>query len=150
MKRVDRISSAFFLALSIAVGLQAVHLNVGSIRNPGQGFVPFLASACIGILSLWNLLNATVLQRGLVTGENLKINLAKTLPVIGVLVCYSVLLSSVGFLLTTFLLFIFFFRIMARMPWLKALLASAAVSVASSLFFVVWLQCQLPVGIVGF
>jgi putative tricarboxylic transport membrane protein len=150
MRRQDRMSSLFFLIASIGICVHACQLNIGTPSRPAQGFLPFVSGACIGLVSLWTLLAPFIHKRIEQNEEVKKFSLKKVFPVMGVLVCYSLLLPFLGFVTTTFLLFIFFFRIMARMVWWKVLLGSAAVSVASFLFFVRWLQCQLPPGILGY
>ena len=150
MVNQDRISSLFFLIISIVVCIHAFQLNIGSPTNPAQGFLPLLSGLCIGIVAIWTL-RSSFIRKSFEQGEDVKkFRLKTVIPVLGVLICYSLLLTFLGFVATTFLLFMFFFRIMAGMVWWKVLLGSAAVSIASFLFFVRWLQCQLPPGIIGY
>lgn len=142
--------------LSVGICIHAFRINIGSIASPAQGSLPFVAGACLGGLSLRFLLRSLKAggksdPRDDFKGDDLKgIKLARILPALGVLVTYSFILSFVGFTTATFLFFVFFFWTMAKLAWWKVLLSSAAVSVISHLFFVVWLKCQLPPGFVGF
>ena len=155
MKRQDLISGLFFLAFSIAICIQAFRMNIGTLTNPAQGSLPFLAGACLGGFSCWLLVRFFKSSRKPRPQDDLKeypkgIRLGRVLLVLCVLVCSSLVLSFLGFGATTFLFFVFFFGAMARMAWWKVLLGSAAVSIISYLFFVVWLQCQLPSGFLGY
>jgi hypothetical protein len=150
MKKQDMMSSLFFLAVSIGICIHAFQMNIGTLRSPAQGFVPFFAGACLGVFSIWLLLRSFRSGGKSHTKDDLaEIKLGIILPVVGVLVAYSLVLSSLGFMATTFLFFVYFFRTATRMAWWKVFLSSTAVSAGSYLFFVVWLQCQLPSGFLG-
>ena len=151
MKRQDVISGVFFLALSIGICIHAFRINIGTLTSPAQGSLPFLAGACLGGFSCWLLLRSFISGGKPPPKDDLKeIKLGRILLALGVLVGYALILSFLGFGATTFLFFVFFFRATARMVWWKVLLSSAAVSAVSYLFFVVWLQCQLPSGFLGY
>ncbi len=150
VKRQETISGLFFLIVSIGICIHAFRMNIGTLSTPAQGFLPFLSGACLGGFSLWLLLRSPISGAKRPSGDDLReIKLGRIFTTIGVLLTYSLTLSFLGFGVTTFLFFVFFFRTMAGLLWWKVILGAAAVSVISYLFFVVWLQCQLPSGFLG-
>lgn len=147
----DRISGFFFLFLSIAICAGALRLNIGTFSRPAEGSLPFLSGAVIGVVSLW------ILLRSFILGENHDqkdigegINVGKVFYVIGILIGCSLTMTFLGFVATTFLLFISLFWAVERMTWWKSLLGSAGATLASYIFFVRWLQCQFPPGFLGY
>ena len=52
MKLYDQTSSLFWLLVSVAVFLESIRLGVGTLHNPGRGFLTFGASGILGILAL--------------------------------------------------------------------------------------------------
>ena len=52
MKAYDQTSGFFWLLLSICVCLESLRLGIGTLRNPGMGFMSFWASVILGVLSL--------------------------------------------------------------------------------------------------
>ena len=73
----------------------------------------------------------------------------KALYILGLLVAYMFLVTPLGFLLSTFLLLIFLFRVQAAYSLRKVIFLSAAATVASLVVFDVWLGVQLPRGLIG-
>ena len=52
MKVLDQTSSLFWLLISISVLVESLRLGIGTLRDPGLGFLTFGASGLMGILSL--------------------------------------------------------------------------------------------------
>ena len=151
MKNKDQISSCFFLVFSVVICVNAFQLDIGGPFRPGPGFVPFLAGALLGAVSIGIFVGSlfskkNVNQRVVWKGVKWK----KIICTLGILVGYSLIMTFIGFVTSTFLLFMSLFWGIERISWWKAVLGSAATSVISYLFFVGWLQCQLPPGIVGY
>ncbi len=151
MKNKDQISSCFFLVLSIVICVSAFQLDIGGPFRPGPGFVPFLSGALLGIVSIGTLVGSLFLNRNVNQRSVLKgIKWKRIVYTLSILVGYSLIMTFIGFVTSTFLLFMSLFWGIERISWWKAFLGSAAASVISYLFFVGWLQCQLPPGIVGY
>jgi putative tricarboxylic transport membrane protein len=149
MMRKDCISGLFFIFISILICVQAAWLKIGSLTNPQPGFLPFLSGAVLGIVSIGVALRSILVRKESDGGIGWReISLKRATYVVGVLIAYSLVISFLGFLLSTFSFFMLFFA-KKGMSWWKVLLGSACVSVACYLFFVRWLQCQLPSGIFG-
>jgi len=151
MKNKDQFSGCFFLVFSIVICVSAFKLSVGSLFNPGPGFVPFLSGFLLGIVSIGTLVSSLLFNKNLSKrGVGKGIKWKKIACALGILVGYSLVMTFIGFVTSTFLLLTSLFWGVERMSWWKAVLGSAAASIISYLFFVGWLQCQLPAGIVGY
>ena len=57
---IDRISGFFWFILSVIIAVESYRLELGTLHSPKAGFLPFLASLALGILSLVLLLSATL------------------------------------------------------------------------------------------
>ncbi len=72
------------------------------------------------------------------------------LKILGVLVLYAIFLNTLGFLLVTFLMMVYLFRVIKPMSWKKILGGAFLTAFGSYAVFELWLQAQLPRGIFGF
>jgi putative tricarboxylic transport membrane protein len=146
------ISILFWLVFGIYLSAESYHFGVGNLQRPGPGFFPFLASVFMGILSLFVLIktllsapwknNPTCRQDAPESLQWRRIPLA----VCGML-CYILLFNRIGFLLCTFLFFIYLLQVVMSQRWLSTLVISVSVSAGSYLLFDVLLNAQLPKGL---
>ncbi len=131
--------------------LWSLKYGFGSLSEPGVGFITFFAGAILALLSLLLFLSSfrekekQAELRALWAGLDVK----KVLYVLMLLVVYPVLLRPVGFPLSTFILLFLLFRVKGSYGIWTTLLASFFVTAVSYLVFQVWLQVQLPRGILG-
>ena len=131
--------------------LWSLKYGFGSLSEPGVGFITFFAGAILALLSLLLFLSSfrekekQAELRALWAGLDVK----KVLYVLMLLVVYPVLLRPVGFPLCTFILLFLLFRVKGSYGIWTTLLASFFVTAVSYLVFQVWLQVQLPRGILG-
>ena len=131
--------------------LWSLRYGFGSLSEPGVGFITFFAGAILALLSLLLFFSSfrekekTAGLRELWAG----LDVQKVLYVLLLLVVYTVLLRPGGFLLCTFLLLFLLFRVKGAYGIWTTLLASFFVTAVSYLVFQVWLQVQLPRGILG-
>ncbi len=152
MKSRDFLSSIFWILFSLAVVNLTSRLSFGSLHEPGPGFFPLLTSLVILGLSLAVLIRSLLQGRPRMTGigaELLK-SLVKVSPVLILLFLYAVLLDTLGFLIVTFLLIFLLLEVIYRQKWWVGLITALAGSLGSYLIFQVWLQSQLPKGLLGF
>lgn len=137
----------------------SIKLNLGSLHEPGTGFMPFLSGALLGLFGLILIFSST--SRGLGEKEYLKdkkIQVEKPVKkswknvmfVLIILFCYPLLLDTLGFYLTTFLFLFFLFKFQERKRWLMPLIFSISVVILSYLIFELSLNCRFPRGIFRF
>jgi putative tricarboxylic transport membrane protein len=151
MKSYDQGSSLFWLLLSIFVLLESLRLGIGTLHNPGMGFMPFGASVFLGILSVILFLQASFRKWGADAGPLFSGTLWKSiLPVLVTMIVYSRLMPVAGYLISTFLLMLFLFWILERKKvWLTFVLSLLSTFVTYYVFSVL-LNCQFPSGLFGF
>ncbi len=150
MKRLDRMSSLFWLAFAAYIMVESLRLPLGSLRDPGAGFFPLGSGLILAGLSVVNYLQA---RRGPDMEERSWYSEERwpnVIMVVAGLVVYTVLLGTLGFLISTFLLMIFLLRAIDPQKWMVTLGGSA---LGVAMFYVVFkflLKVQLPKGMWGF
>ena len=151
MKRAEQLISFIWILLAIWVCAGSLRLEMGSFSDPGSGFLPFGTGALLGILAIAHFLNITFRYSGkeeaVLTWSN--VHWEKGVYVILALLAYSFLLSSLGYLLDTFLLMFFLFRVLERKKWWAVLIMTTLVIGITYLVFGIWLLVQFPRGFFG-
>jgi putative tricarboxylic transport membrane protein len=150
LKRQYLIGDSVWLVLGLAVCVEAWRLNVGDFTRPGPGFLPFWAGALLALLSLIALTQTVREKPEEEPSVWAGVNIAKLGLVMLALLLYVVLLNILGFLLCTFLLFLFLFRVVEPYPWYTVLLASTLSLASVYLLFVRLLDVRLPAGVLDF
>jgi hypothetical protein len=148
----DQLSGFFWLAISIFVCVEAARIGIGSFRYQGPGFLPFWSGVVLSIFSIILVLTNTLKK---LVKRDIKdlwkgMSWGKVIFVVIPLVAYAFLLSTVGYLIATFGLIILLFGIVGKTRfWIKAV-AGIITVLATYIVFYVWLEVQLPKGILGF
>jgi len=149
VSKADRISGIFWFVLSAAICIESYRMGLGSLHQPGPGFLFFWTAAAMGILSVAVIVRAWTGRKG-EEPENAifgKENALKIILVLLALFLYAFFMETLGFILITLLLFIFLLALIEKKRWGFAVLVSLAVTAVSYLVFEVWLKSQLPKGI---
>lgn len=149
MGRADVISGAFWFAFSAFGAYLSYDLGLGVLRQPGPGFFFFWTSIVIAALSL------TVVARGAKTGTGedaaepvvRSANWVKIGSVLAALFLYAVLVEQIGFLILTFLLFVFLLALIEKKGWTLSVSIGLIVTLLAYLLFEMALQSQLPKGL---
>jgi len=152
MSKADRISGSFWFIFSLIVSIESYRLGLGTLHQPGPGFLFFWTSIALGIMSLVILIRAVEKKRAREPEVSIfeKQNKTKIVFVLISLFLYALLMEKVGFILVTLLLFIFLLGVIEKKRWLFTIFASIAVTVVAYLIFEIWLKSQLPKGLLGF
>ena len=150
MKRLDQASSLFWLLLSLAVLIESFRLGIGTVQNPGMGFMTFGASGILGILALFLLLQASVRKETCPAAHPIAGRFwQRVLFVIFVLVLYARTMPVLGYLISTFVMMTVFFWILERKRvWLGFVFSFLSTSI-TYIVFSKWLNCQFPEGLFG-
>jgi putative tricarboxylic transport membrane protein len=131
--------------------LWSLKYGFGSLSEPGVGFITFFAGTILALLALLLLFSSfrekenPAALRELWAGLDVK----KVLYVLVLLVAYTLLLRPVGFPVCTFILLFLLFRVKGSYGIWTTLFFAFFVTAVSYLVFQVWLQVQLPRGILG-
>jgi putative tricarboxylic transport membrane protein len=151
MKTLDQTSSLFWLLVSISVLVGSTRLGIGTLHDPGMGFLTFGASGIMGILSLILFFQAT-LKKDPGKGEPFFSGplWKRVIFVLISLVIWSRVMPELGYIISTFLLMGFLYWILERKKIWMVLLASVLTTLITYLVFSKWLNCQFPEGLFGF
>ncbi len=151
MNNNDQWSSLIWFLIGLGIASYSIKYGLGSVSNHGPGFVPFLAGVALGGLSQVVFFQQfSKREKERVKDLWIKTNWPTMVMVMAALVAYTALFTFLGFLLDTFLLIAFLLRVMEPMSWKKVLAGSVGTALASYAIFQLWLQAQLPSGILGF
>lgn len=152
MGRADRSSGVFWLLFAIFVSIESKRLGLGTLHQPGPGFLFFWASIALGIMSLVILIRAWMSKKT----EETKIsifggeNILKILLVLISVFLYAFFMETLGFILVTLLLLLFLLGVIEKKKWGFTIFMSVMVTAIAYLIFEIWLMSQLPKGLLGF
>jgi hypothetical protein len=147
MKRVDQVCGIFWFVLGGVIALESIRLNLGSLSRPGTGFMCFLTGS---LLSIWGIvLFVKSAGKGKAdTDEPIVSANRKSVGIITLsLILYGILLSSLGYIICTFVLLSILFNIYYSKRWFLRLIGAALVTFFTFIVFRRWLDCPLPKGI---
>jgi putative tricarboxylic transport membrane protein len=149
MKSRDIIASIFWLLIGAGLIYEGYRAELGTLQEPGSGFVIFWMGIVIVGLSLVLLL-VTLFKPP--PGEEQPSpwfgpGLTKVLIISGALLAYAYALIPLGFLLTTFLFMFFLFKAINLQGWFASISGAIISSLVVYLVFSCWLAVQLPEGI---
>jgi putative tricarboxylic transport membrane protein len=152
MNKADRISGIFWLFFSAFICIESYRLGLGSLHQPGPGFIFFWTAFVMGILSVAVIIPAwTRKQTGEAEGPIFgKENVLKIILVLLSLFLYASFMETLGFIPMTLLLFIFLLGMIEKKRWGLTIFVSVVVTGISYLVFEIWLKSQLPKGLLGF
>jgi hypothetical protein len=149
MRNTDQSSSLFWIAVGIGIAIRSIKYGLGTFHEPGPGFITFFAGAILTFLSLALFFSSFSDQekRGGLRSLWAGLEVGKVLYVILLLVAYALLLKSIGFLISTFVLLSLLFRVKGNYRVRTILFMSLLVTAVSYVIFEIWLKAQLPKGI---
>lgn len=152
VRRGDRGSSVFFLALALIVCWAAWRLSIGTLEQPGSGFFPFLGGGALAVLSGANLIQALRKDRASVPATKpavWSINWKNLLIALAVLAAFPFLLGILGFGPATFVFFVLLLSLIEPRRWIVTFGFSLAAALSFHLLFQVWIKMKFPIGIFG-
>jgi putative tricarboxylic transport membrane protein len=145
--------SLFWILFSVVMSGEAFRLPMGEMRDPGAGFFPLLIGLVTGLLAL------IALVQSLGKKEKNHAPAPRTtepfrwwnlVVITAALIAYALTLTTLGFMINTFLFMLILLKVIEPQTWKKAVLAALITAVTSDLFFNVLLGAQIPSGILGF
>ncbi len=151
-RNYDRLAALFFLIVGISFALYSRSVEIGNWNRPGPGFLPLWGGLTMMAMSLAFLLK-TMSRRVLRNAHPFfpeRDSWKRVLLTFSALVGYNLLLSPLGFGLTTFLFVFFLVKAIFPQGWRRTVTIAILGSVASHLLFIEFLETQLPRGIFGF
>ena len=153
VKRTKTIAAGAGTLFWVAAGLLACYgatrLGLGSVTDPGAGFIFFWSGLLLVILSLIVLADSLRSSEDTVR-EMGEMNWTKIALVLLSLLLYAYFLERLGFVLTTFVLMTFLLGCVEGTNWFRSLGVAGAAALASYGLFELWLKIRLPKGFFGF
>ncbi len=151
--QVERLGHLFWLAVGLVSIYGSTGLGLGVFREPGSGFLPFIAGCFISLMALFLLLNSLLRKReaqdkpsAFWAGVHWHRPLIISLLTFG----FVLVLERLGFILAGFFLLVILFKGVEKFSWKKALFIPALTLGLTYLLFNVFLKASLPKGIFGF
>jgi putative tricarboxylic transport membrane protein len=152
MGKFDRISGFFWLLFSLFISFESYRLGLGTVNQPGPGFLFFWTGIVVAILAITVIVKSFKrLSQEEVTDKAFgRSNVKKVVFVLAALFIYALIMELLGFFISTLFLFIFLLGVIEKKKWWFAVGVSVLVTILSYLLFETGLQSQLPKGILGF
>jgi len=152
MRKWDRIASLLGISLGVLLVISSLKLDLGQFNNPGPGFMPFvsgilLTALCFayGVRSIWIKDDDYEKKESPWPRENWE----KLIGVLVALFLFTFLLTTLGYLLSIFLLMIFLFWVGEPGKWIIIGIKAALTVLATYIVFGKWLMIQFPKGFLG-
>ena len=153
VKRTKPIAAGAGAFFWVAVGLLSCYgasrLGLGSVAEPGAGFIFFWSGLVLIILSLIVFADAVRSSEDIVR-EMPEIHWRKIALVLFSLLLYAFFLERLGFVLTTFALMSFLVGSIEGKGWFRSLGIAGAAALTTYAMFELWLKIRLPKGVFGF
>jgi putative tricarboxylic transport membrane protein len=145
----DSAGALFWVAVGILACYGATRLGLGSVTEPGAGFIFFWSGLILAVLSLIGFAQSRRNAEDTVQ-EAVQIGWVQIALVLLSLLLYAFFLERLGFVLTTFILLSFLLGWIEGINWARSLGVASAAAMASFAIFELWLKIRLPKGVFGF
>ncbi len=139
----DIVSGFFFFCFSLFILWESLQLDLGTLQEPGSGFLSFCAGVILTALSL------TLIRKGWGIREAREAYSRRVVLALVSIIVYSLVLESLGFIMATFFLVGIFFHLGEPRRWWVLLGMSGLVTFLVYLVFGILLQVPLPQGFLG-
>ena len=135
------------------VAAGAIRLGVGSVSKPGAGFIFVWLAVILAGLAVIDLVNNIIennkksaVQKPLWKG----FRWGKVIFVLAGVGVYAIVLDILGFILSTFLVLLFLFKVVEPFKWRDAIIGSVLTIAVVYAVFGIWLKVPFPSGILGY
>lgn len=145
--RNDQASGLVLLLLALFIGWQNRSYPLGSLQEPGPGYVPLMLAIFLGVIGVLIALRGTRAQplRDMKWPEASR---AVVILIASGVAAYA--LERLGYRITIFAFLVFFLGVVEHRRWYSVLTVSGGFSLLSYLLFDTMLKVQLPRGLWGF
>ena len=143
----NRVAGLALVAIAIGIGWESSKLPLGSLGNPGAGFLPLVIAAA---LALFGLLTAAF-DKGTPAWSSVAWPEApRAAGILGAAAFGALAMERLGYRITTFAIAAFLLLVMERKRPLPALVAALVLSAGTHYLFATLLKVPLPLGPSGF
>ena len=152
IKQIRKVEGSFWIGMGVLICLLAWKSKIGSFHEPGPGFVAFISGIFVSmiglVMGLSELLSKISLRSSTDLNQTFSIaSWPRLIYTMVLLLSYALLLNTLGYILTTFLVMWGLFYDREKSRWVSSGLASLISVGVTYLVFQVWLRCQFPRGL---
>jgi putative tricarboxylic transport membrane protein len=147
----DVFSAFFWLIIGVGICYGGYELELGTLHDPGSGFMFFWVGIIMIGLSLFIFIRA-MREKGKAGEMKIlwtQVKWKKNIYVLAALFLYAYAFGLLGFIVSTVLLLIFLFKAVEPQRWSVAILGAILSVLTSYAVFQLWLGTQLPRGFLG-
>jgi putative tricarboxylic transport membrane protein len=144
-KKQRNIVHLFWIALAVIICWSSIQLDLGSLTEPGPGFMPFAIGAVLFILSIANIYTTIPSSKEILPIS--RGNIYKVTFTVLALYLYAFLLPLIGFIPDTLILMIFLLIVIQNVKWSIALLVSVLSVIVCYILFS-YLGTEFPKGFI--
>jgi hypothetical protein len=145
--RDDQITGAALAVIGALVALQSWQYPIGSLAEPGAGYLPFALGIALGVFGA--LIVAAGGRSPPFRRERFSDGL-KGLAILAGLAFAALALERLGYRVTIAVLLLYYLGVLERRPWVTTLVLTVVVSLGSHYLFARLLRVPLPIGTFGF
>lgn len=153
MRHWDQRAGLLGVGLGILMVIFSLRMDLGSWNHPGPGFMPLGSGILLIIFCMVYFIKFTWFIRDAEYGEKEspwpRKKWGRIIGVLGALFLYTFLLTALGYLLTTFLLMVYLFRVVEPRKWLATIIQAVLTVLLTYMVFEKWLMVQFPKGFLG-
>lgn len=145
--RTDQFSGLMLLALALYVGWENRAYPIGTLAEPGPGYLPLLLAVFLGamglLVALWGVRSAPLAAMKWTEAPR---------AVVILIACgvATLALERIGYRLTMIALLVVFLGVIERKNWFMVAAVAIGFSLISYALFATWLRVPLPLGPWGF
>lgn len=146
---MEKVSSIFMIGFAIFVVLEARRYPLGTIDNPGPGFLPLLLGLILGGMSIALLIRTWEKRENQpkITSWPERGGWIKVSMIFLMLILFTLFFEIAGYIVNVFVFFFILLRPIGRQKWGWSLLLSIGATSVSYILFERWLMLPLPRGI---
>lgn len=151
VRSYDLLSSMVWFLIGLGFSLGGTRYGLGPLTAPGPGFLPFVVGVVLSLLSI----GLFVMTLRTKNGQQGKVNFWKEkkswkniLYSLLSLIFFLVLLDHLGYIVTTFVFFVYLIKFVGKKRWGPCILIAILGTFISYLIFGLWLEIPLPQGII--
>lgn len=149
MRKYDLISTSFWFVIGLSIALYAPQFDLGTASMPGTGLMPCLAGIVMCFFAAISFVQALGSPSGNTERIWHDVAYPKILAVLIVLIAYAAFFEWIGFIVCTFVMMYVLMNFVGSMKWFPSLFGALVSALVAYFVFEIWLQAQLPKGILS-
>ncbi len=143
----NRVAGLTLVAVAAGIAWESAKLPLGSLGNPGAGFLPLVIAVALAVFGLLT----AFLDKGTPAWSSITWEEApRAAGILGATAFGALAMEWLGYRITTFLIAVFLLLVMERKHPLPALVAALVLSAGTHYLFATLLKTPLPLGPWGF